>query len=770
MAGVDLYPAEPRIHGPDVCKDAVEATPRINLVVSNPPNTLFEKSMRVFGFNTCASYKNALDTLKKGILTSIPGYVIQLPINRLKRTFVSLDIPPKTLPSNIKGAFYDSGPSPQSYKDDIIQYNTLASFTDPGPSSYIPGIISYPLQGEPLIFPDDTFIKMFPNSSILIKDFRGILNAAAPFARLSFNIYQKTVPDTPTHRIVVEFSNSNNLDGSYNVTINGVEHPDLKCFHGNPTKNAFFNTNSIRGGEQDKILYGVLYIFCKEFCGDILIGLIAKHYDNLRKTNPALPDYALVTGDGTLEAYACFLQVNHVAKNHSRAGLEEAIVRIFAPPTEDQLRVIAIEEKTKALDKIIEWNALISNACIHLSTGTVSIRNIDQVTLPIKKLFAAFSAYITNINTYLTHLKVSGVVGGVEDNTVSVSEFMTKYKSYEVKNVFKNVTMDEAVLMRGIYDPFKYVPQIPSIDRAGFPVINKEFLNYLMSIKLNKSGGGKLEEDLHIGDNSFEPLEANTDEYLNKYLKDPTSLINTDPTLFLKQILGSILAKNSIKPDILDVEDVYNFIFTIYDKECKISYNEDVIWGLIIFLLNGKCLTENEFDFYNTLLATASATYTHPPEHIIPMPNAPAPHVPEPWPFPPLAPANDKINKPLITPPPEPIGKPPLAPELNLNKLALLLNKQFGPFGSAPKGTAPVIGVPAEEPYVAPKGKRKANNAEGLRKGQRIRYDNGRIVYVEEMNTGGHRKTTRRKKRHTKKRTHHSSKTRRAKRRKTHKK
>jgi hypothetical protein len=206
--------------------------------------------------------------------------------------------------------------------------------------------------------------------------------------------------------------------------------------------------------------------------------------------------------------------------------------------------------------------------------------------------------------------------------------------------------------MRGIYDPFKYVPKIPPIDRAEFPVIDKEFLNYLVSIKGKKSGGGRLEEDLPIGDISFKPLEANTDEYLNKYLKDPTSLINTDPTLFLKQILGSILAKISITPDILDVEDVYNFIFTIYDKECKISYNEDVIWGLIIFLLNGKCLTENEFDFYNTLLGTASATYTHPPEHNIPILNAPAgmeanepAHVEaEPWPFPPLAPVE--------TPPP----------------------------------------------------------------------------------------------------------------------
>jgi len=650
MEDVDLYPAEPGIHGPDVCKDAVEATPRINLVVSNPPNTLFEKSLRVFGFKTCASYKSALDKLKKEILSSIPGHVIQLPINRLKRNhpYGPTDIAAKTLPSNIKVAFYDSGPSPDSYKDDIQQYNTLASFTDPGPSSYIPANTSYPNIGTTVTFPDDTFIKMFPNSSILIKDFRGILNAEAPFATLSFDIHKRTEPHIATHMILVEFLNSNNTEGSYNVTINDVSHGDLKCFHGNPKKNEFFNNP--KGGEQDKLLYGVLYIFCKEFCGDILIGLIAKHYDNLRKTNPALDDYALVTGDGTLEAYASFLQVNHVAKNHSRSGLEEAIVRIFAPPTEDQLRVIAIEEKTKALDKIIKWNALISNACKYVSTTKdVDIINIEPVTDSIKKLFAAFSNYIQNINTFL-----EGVKGGLAGNGESISEFMKKYKSYEVKNVFKSVdtAKGNVVLMRGIYDPFKYVPKIPPIDRAEFPVIDKEFLNYLVSIKGKKSGGGRLEEDLPIGDISFKPLEANTDEYLNKYLKDPTSLINTDPTLFLKQILGSILAKNSITPDILDVEDVYNFIFTIYDKECKISYNEDVIWGLIIFLLNGKCLTENEFDFYNTLLGTASATYTHPPEHNIPILNAPAgmeanepAHVEaEPWPFPPLAPVE--------TPPP----------------------------------------------------------------------------------------------------------------------
>jgi hypothetical protein len=429
-------------------------------------------------------------------------------------------------------------------------------------------------------------------------------------------------------------------------------HPDLKCFHGNPTKNTFFNTNSIKGGEQDKILYGVLYIFCKEFCGDILIGLIAKHYDNLRKENPALPDYALVTGDGTLEAYACFLQVNHVAKNHSRAGLEEAIVRIFAPPTDEQLRAIAIEEKGKVLDKIIEWNTLIYNACFHVSTNEVEIANIvPAVTQPIRDLFIVFSRYIKNINDFL-----SSVRGGLEGNQESISEFMKKYKSYEVKNVFKSVTADKAILMRGIYDPFKYVPGVPPIDRAGFPVIDKEFLNYLISIKGKTSGGGKLEEDLPIGDTSFKPLEANTDEYLNTYLKNPKSLINKDPTAFLKNIIRSILGRIPVDPNILDIneDDVYNFIFPIYDKECKISYNEYVIGKLILFMYK-RCKTniyEDEFDFYNTLLVTASATYTHPPEHNIPMLNAPAgmeanepAHVEaEPWPFPPLAPVE--------TPPP----------------------------------------------------------------------------------------------------------------------
>ena len=629
MADVDLYPAEPRIHGPDVCKDAVEATPRINVVVSNPPITLFEKSMRVFGFKTCASYKTALDTLKKGIITSIGAHVIQLPINRLKRKFVSLDIAPKTLPSNIKVAFYDSGPSPESYKHDIQQYNTLASFTDPGPSSYIPANTSYPNIGTTVTFPDDTFDKMFPNSSILIKDFNGIINADK--ATLSFNIYQRTEPHIPTHRIIVDFVNTNNTDGSYNIRINDLVHPDLKCFHGNPTKNTFFNTNSIKGGEQDKILYGVLYIFCKEFCGDILIGLIAKHYDNLRKRTPDLPDYALVTGDGTLEAYASFLQVNHVAKNHSRAGLEEAIVRIFAAPTPAQMLQIAIEEKGKVLDQIIEWNKLIYNACMYISKNEVEIVNIGKVTTSIQNLFTVFSKYIENINTFLNVVK-----GGLAFNQESISDFMKKYKSYEVKNVFKSVDNDNVVLMRGIYNPFKYVPhdQVPPIDRAGFPDIRVEFLSYLLSIKLNKSGGGRLEEDLLIGDTSFNPLQANTDEYL----KDPNSLINKDPTTFLRNIIRGILAGSEDR----DVDDIYNFIFTIYDKECKISYNTDVIRQLIQFNLDKTNHANDEFLYYNQLLDA----------HNNPVPNAgveenepgameanaPAGVESEPWPFPPLAP------------------------------------------------------------------------------------------------------------------------------------
>ena len=512
-------------------------------------------------------------------------------------------------------------------------------------------------------------------------------------------------------------------------------HPDLKCFHGNPTKNAFFNTNSTRGGDQDKILYGVLYIFCKEFCGDILIGLIVKHYDNLRKQNPALPDYALVTGDGTLEAYSCFLQVNHIAKNHSRAGLEEAIVRMFAPPTPEQLLVIAIEEKAKVLDKIIEWNTLIYNACLHVSKPGVDIVDIDPVTPPIRKIFTAFSAYITNINTYL-----HGVRGSLAGNEESISEFMKKYKSYEVKNVFKSVTADEAILMRGIYDPFKYVP--PHIDRAGFPVIEKEFLKYLISKKGKARGGGTLEEDLRIGNISFQPLEANTDEYLNKYLKDPESLINKDPTTFLKNIISDILIKIPLDPKTLDVEDVYNFIFTIYDKECKISYNKEVIGALIIFLLNGKCLTENEFDFYNTSLGTASTKYRYPPEHnILPVPNAPAGVEAEPWTFPP---ANaDNMNEGSGTKTPPKLDQAaPHAPPINFNELAKLLKQ----FGSAPLNAPPGKPLPPQE-AVTGKGKRKGNYPpNGFGRQTRRVYIGERPVNVQGMD-GGRRKTTRRKKR-----------------------
>jgi hypothetical protein len=624
MAGVDLYPAEPRIHGPDVCKDAVEATPRINLVSSKPPNTSFEKAMRVFGFETCASYKSTLDKLKGDILSRIQPNVIQLPINRLKRKFLSSDIAPKTLPSNIKSAFYDSGPSPRSYKGDIIQYNTLASFTDPGPSSYIPTETSYPARGTRITFPDDTFSKMFPKGSILIKDFNGIINTGGPsLATLLFNIYQRDKPDIPTHRIVVEFMNSDNTDDSYTVTINEDKHPNLRCFHGNPTKNTFFNTKPVKGREQENILYGVLYIFCKEFCGDILIGLIAKHYDNERKKDPAtlLPDYALVTGDGTLEAYASFLQINHIAKNHSRAGLEEAIVRIFAPPTQGQLKQIAKEEKEKVLDQIIRWNDSIYNACRHVSEGEVDITdipNVPKVNTLIKDLFTNFYKYIVRIKTFLENEKVK-----LEANKDSVSNFMKHYKSYEVKNVFKRVTRDNVVLMRGIYDPFKYVPD--NIDREAFPRIDREFLSFLRNIdkKVAKTkGGGRLEEDLGKGNARFQPPGANTDEYLNTYLKHPLSLINENPTLFLENIITRAIGELTLADDLrlvgpelikVDVEDVYNFIFTIYDKECKISYNEDVIKSLILFLKNGHCGSHNEFNFYNEMLHKFSAEPPHAP-------------------------------------------------------------------------------------------------------------------------------------------------------------
>jgi hypothetical protein len=198
---------------------------------------------------------------------------------------------------------------------------------------------------------------------------------------------------------------------------------------------------------------------------------------------------------------------------------------------------------------------------------------------------------------------------------------MKYYKSYEVKNVFKRVTRDNVVLMRGIYDPFKYVPG--NVSRGTFPSIDREFLSYLRNLggKVAKTrGGGRLEEDLGRGDVLFQPPGANTDEYLNTYLKDPSSLINENPTLFLENIIKHafdlILADDLVLADPefsdvelidVDLEDVYNFIFTVYDKECKISYNKDVIKSLILFLKRGQCGSHNEFDFYNALLRGVSA-------------------------------------------------------------------------------------------------------------------------------------------------------------------
>lgn len=617
------YPV--KFHQYDICKDSRGEMPALT------GNQLLEKVGKIFGFpiNFCDGYDGALKRLKTDMMANVirDSSVLEVPINRLARVYLSHRENPPILSGQVQKAIYDSGPLATTYQASVETYNTVAGFTDPGPSSYDNTRTAYPALGQPLTIPDQTFNNMFPNSLILITDFTGTINPDNS-CRVAFNIRTKGSPDIPPHQIVIDFRQK----FEYVVSINGVRESAVNAgvlntsvafFHGNATKNEYLRDNR-EPFSQPTILRAFLYVFCKEFLGDILIGLIGKHYDVARQANPGLDNYAVFTGDGMLELFCSLLNVNHVAVVRDKSLLEEAVLRLFSRLTQEQQDAALQREKQVALQGVITHNVNILVTVENIVNET--IKYIEHVTedtnrkRPVSldpqviEVFRKIGNDIITINTFLI-----GTFGPRETirADIPLKEFMEQIKLYKVRDPFRKMgDANTLVLYRGIHDVFAYVPKDDGLPQLESDVTKPELVTFLQklqktgAIKKRRQYGGNIFDDLQHGD---ERAPANQEE-LKEYMEDPDSLLNRSPTDFILHVIRRVIGGRVISWD-SDEHDIYNFIYQIMDTTCKISFNPGVIGGLI-----GLYNTEEDkvFEKYNDLLEEAAEAVEEEEEEDLP--------------------------------------------------------------------------------------------------------------------------------------------------------
>lgn len=612
------YPV--KFHQYDICKDSRGEMPALM------GSQLLEKVGKIFGFpiNFCEGYDGALKRLKKHEMANVirDSSVLEVPINRLARVYLSERENPPILSGQVQKAIYDSGPLAKTYQASIETYNTIAGFTDPGPSSHDDRATasSYPALGQALIIPDQTFNNMFPNSLILINDFTGTINADHT-CRVTFNIRTKGSPDIPPHQIVIDFRQK----FDYDVSINGITTPVMNAgglntsvgfFHGNATKNEYLRDNR-EPFSQATILSAVLYVFCKEFLGDILIGLIGKHYDVERQANQGMDNYAVFTGDGMLELFCSLLNVNHVAVVRDKSLLEEAVLRLFSRLTQAQQDAALQREKGVAIDEVTRYNTnilitvedIVNRRIAYIENVTPADPNDRRSRVILHQgvidVFRKMGNDITKINTLLDSAEFRAYV--TNNPEIPLKEFMEQIKLYKVRNPFRLTRDDTVVLFRGIHYVFAYVPEGNGLAPLESDVTKPELVTFLQRIqattgvaKKRRQDGGNIFDDLQYGDERA----PRDEEELKEYMEDPDSLLNRDPTNFMLDVIGRVIGGRDISWN-SDKDDIYNFIYQIMDRTCKISFNQSVIRKLVDIYIHPP-EEDRVFKLYDTYLEEAA--------------------------------------------------------------------------------------------------------------------------------------------------------------------
>jgi hypothetical protein len=597
----------PRIfHNLDICKDAKEATPSVELTSTTNGTTLFETAMRTLGFTNCGGYSDKLHKLEEGIQRDInsKASVVQKQINRLKAPTLEL-IRDNGLPLSIKKAIRDSGANYDTYSNTVTALEVASDFSDPATRA--------PLKGKPHRFPlTNVALSIDP---MLLR----LMVGNDTIRRFDARINEDNTCDI---RFTISFTykgTQNTIDYGTKILANYTTKqpiPGLKdasdFFNGNPTKNAFFNTNRsawIIGKNLQEQAYmigdAIGYLICKEFFGDVLIGLIARLYKVTGSVNgPA----AVFTSDNALKALCSILEVDYVAKNWGKNATEESVACLFSSDPTVEIR----EGKIKILQDIIALNENIRSTLeAYIAQGNI-IKGLGAITDTQVTLFHKYIIpYIASINQYLKSIDLP-------QDTRTLIAFREHYVRYQVKHIVKETAQIRGEIQigffRGIYDPFKIVPsppEGPALRPDGFPDINTEFVVFVQRyrnmppepgpkgpVALGKRRAGRGGRRMKGGGATLNATK----------LRDDLEIaIEEKPSETLFQLINAVLSNYELIDvyGLIDARDVYNYLYGIYDLQCKVCFNMEIIQKLTLVFLEG---TTGNLDFvhlrdgYNTLL------------------------------------------------------------------------------------------------------------------------------------------------------------------------
>lgn len=564
----------------DICKDATEATPPILKNTRNPRN-LYEDSMMTL-FNTrdniilCRSYKGALHTLETAATTE--GAIVKQ-INRLTSP-LGLDT---GIPQSIEKCIRDSGPSASSFNPAITILFNPSDYTDPSSRTEVPPVAEkFPVNGGTFHIGDDVFDRIIGVSSP-VRNFSATMMEDNT-CRVGFSIV--IGDNTYNYQTIISsnFQQGTENGGEFFTTTGVPPQPA-----GNPKKNTFFNNNNAKYNAllqtnkhqeaEDILARAIAYIVSKEYFGDILIAMVALKYKETGANNAAI-----FTSDNALTAICKMWNLNVVSKNWNRSSSTEESVAILynANPAEELRR-----NKEQIKLSVTRWNRAISERLQYVVNSVRQIKHLGDITEGQKKFIRSIIEYIERINAVVSEIT----------NDEDLPIFRKEVVKYQIKNMIHSIEGETVTFVRGIKHMFRTVPDTV----AGKIDIPGEFVETLQRMR----------------GNARPPFRVYTTRVRLRGGQRGGTLddIDRDPTRVLKSIIArniSLEIRNNtqanIKPTIDDekqaIDDIYNYLYFLYNLECKICFDEGIIRTLISgYLGDIQELSYDELiDEYNGLL------------------------------------------------------------------------------------------------------------------------------------------------------------------------
>ena len=589
----------PRIfHNLDVCKDAEQARVSVTLTHTPGGTTLFENATKALGFKSCKGYKGALEKLEDSIQKKIDSDkdVIQKQINRLdKPSMSSREVKNTGIPLSIKLAIRDSGASADSYREDIGFLEVPSDYSDPATRTPLQGRAPrFPPTGQSFQIGADVFSMMLGKD--IIQDFTAVMSEDNSCV-ISFSIAY------PYMGQLREFAYATEVGANYTSrkAVAGANNAS-DFFQGNPEKNTYFNQNQsawvIRKSplEQATVLGdAICYLISKEFFGDVLIALIARKYKVAGSPEGAA---AVFTSDNALKSLCALLQVDYVAKNWKPAATEEAVACLFSADPVAELEA----GKAKIIEDTMAWNERLGAEISAYIVDGNEFKGIGPITRAQIEFFRQyFLPYVAAINAYIRTVSIK--------DARSLVEFRVDIERYQVKNILKEVKGDTITMYRGVYNPFKYVPATVAAPE-GFPEINTEFLVFLQKFKGDRGAGAQ--GRVQLGKRRMQGGASAERIASAKRLEAST---DANPTEALKGVIKRVLAGFELD-DVhgkVDVNDIYNYLYGIYNIDCIVSFNDIVVGHLIDGFLQGLVQLMSFQDartLYNKLLESENNVAT----------------------------------------------------------------------------------------------------------------------------------------------------------------